>query len=595
MERRLVAILAADVVGYSRLMGEDEAGTLSTLSRLRKDLIEPLIAEHSGRVVKLMGDGILAEFASVVDAVSCAVAWQSGVSGSDHVPDLRFRIGVNLGDVIFEDGDIYGNGVNVAARLEGLAEPGGICLSGAVHGEVRNKLALEFEDLGEQSVKNIAEPVRAYRVVQNGGADIARPDIARPDIAPQADAEPLEQTGKPSIAVLPFDNMSGDPEQEFFVDGITEDIITALSRSRWYDVTARISTFAYKGASPDVREVARALGVNYVLEGSARTGGGRVRITVQLIDAATGNHVWADRYDRKLGDDFAIQDEIAQRVSSILSERIWQDVARNIRQKHQDTYGPYDYAFRAIELLHRLDPDDVALAEDHLAKALALDPDLLPGHLGLGFCYLLDWLFWGDPSGLALDRAYRHALKLQEIAPNDAQTYRLLSRVYNAKGMYDESWRCVERALGIDPNDGDIIANRGVFHLFKGEFDEATGWFDKVLDLHADTPHTVDIMRYWKSLACFGAGDYPAAVGLLRSFPGLDFVKNQLFSACYARMGQDDEARSRSQAVIRARPGLRLSEIGLWQAFRRDADRRHLFDALRAAGLPVYSLPEISR
>jgi len=375
LERRLAAILVADVVGYSRLMGEDEEGTLASLSHLRKDLIEPLIAEHHGRVVKLMGDGILVEFASVVDAVNCAVVWQKDMAEED----LRFRIGVNIGEIIIEDGDIYGNGVNVAARLEPLADPGGICLSGSVHDEVKHKLKLVFEDLGEQTVKNIEEPVRAYRVVLDGGVDMT----------PRTpDATPAKPSGKPSVAVLPFDSMSEDPEQESFVDGVTEDIITALSRTRWYDVTARNSTFTYKGKSPDVRDVGKALGVNYVLEGSVRKSGNKMRITVQLIDAATGNHVWADRYDRGADDEFALQDEIARRVSSALNERIWQDVAQNFGQKAAEDYVAYDYAFSGIKLIHKIDPIAVVQAEEYLLKALEFDPDLFPGNLGLGFCKL---------------------------------------------------------------------------------------------------------------------------------------------------------------------------------------------------------------
>ena len=414
MERRLAAILAADVVGYSHLMGADEVGTLERLTRLRMERIEPLIATHRGRVFKLMGDGILAEFASVVDAVSCAVAWQRGVA----VEDLRFRIGINLGDVIAEDGDIYGNGVNVAARLESLSDPGGICLSGNVHDEVRDKLDLAFQNMGAQTVKNIAEPVRAYRIVLDAAAPAKTPRPMTP------------HSGKPALAVLPFNNMSGEASQEGFADGITEDIITALSRSYAFDVTARTSTFAYKGKSPDIRDVARALGVGYVLEGSVRRSGSRARITVQLIDASSGNHVWADRYDRGLDDEFAVQDEIAQRISSILTERVWQDVARSISQKRRQDYDAYDHAFRGLELLHRLDPVSMAQAQNDLQAALDLDPDLFYGHLGLGFSYTIASSFWGDPDGAQMEKAHHHALRAAEIAPEAAQTYRLLSRTH---------------------------------------------------------------------------------------------------------------------------------------------------------------------
>jgi adenylate cyclase len=568
LERRLAAILAADVVGYSRMMGADETGTLARLSALRRDRIEPLIAEHRGRVFKLMGDGILAEFPSVVDAVACAVAWQKAMAGED----LLFRIAVNLGDVIADEGDVYGNGVNVASRLEALADPGGICLAGTVHGEVRHKLDLRFEDMGEQRIKNIDEPVRVYRVTLDGGA------ATRPVTAPSA-------TGKPSVAVLPFNNMSGDPDQEFFADGITEDIITALSRTRWYHVTARNSTFAYKGQSPDIRDVAKALGAGYVLEGSVRKGGNRARITVQLIDAATGNHIWANHYDRSLDDAFAVQDEIAQRISSILAERIWQDIARHIGAKQPADYGSWDHALRGIELLHRLEPEAVAEAEDHFLKALELDPDHHFGHLGLGFCYL-SRAFWGDPDGDRIDKAFDHALRLKEIAPDDAQTYRLLSRLYAAKGMFAEAWACVERALRINPHDGDIIGNRAVYHLFDGDFAAAVEWLDKVLELHADTPHTMDIMRYWKALALFGAKDYVAATALLGGITGLNFLKAELLAPCYARLGDTARAKAKTAELLRMHPDVHLSHVGLWKAFRHEADRQHLLEAMREAGFP---------
>jgi len=412
MQRRLAAILAADLVGYSRLMQADEVGTLARLQALRRDQIEPLIAGHRGRIVKLMGDGILAEFPSVVDAVACAVAWQEALTGDA----MQFRIAVNLGDIIVDEDDIYGDGVNIASRLEPLAEPGGICVSGTVHGEVHRKLDLEFEDMGEHRVKNIDGPIRAYRVVL-GGTGRQSGDSAQ-------SAPPT--VGKPAIAVLPMDNMSGDPEQAFFADGITEDIITALSHSRWFNVTARNSSFAFRGRSQDIREVARQLGVDYVLEGSVRKGGNRVRITVQLIDAATGSHTWANRYDRSLDDEFAAQDEIAQRISLILTERIWQDVARNIAGKQPADYSAWDHTLKGVELLHHLEPEMVDLATNHLHQALALDPGNHLAHLARGF--------WGDRDGDRIEKAEFHALRAKEIAPDDAQSYRLLSRVYAGKG-----------------------------------------------------------------------------------------------------------------------------------------------------------------
>ncbi len=578
MERRLAAILAADVVGYSRLMGADEAGTLTRLKALRRDLVQPSITKRKGRVVKLMGDGLLAEFPSVVEAVQCAVDIQNAMPGREpDLPDDRriaLRIGVNLGDIIVEGSDIYGDGVNVAARLEALAAPGGICISGTVMDHVKDKLDLGFRDLGEQKVKNIGRPVHVF----------GWPEAA--ELSAGSSADGTDPSGKPSIAVLPFSNMSGGTDQEAFVDGLTEDIITALSRVRWYDVKARNSTFAYKGTSPDVREVGHALGAGYVLEGSVRKGGKSVRITAQLIEAESGNHVWADRFDRDLDDEFAIQDEIAQRVSSILGERIWQDVAKHIGQKRENDYTAYDYAYSAIDMLHRLEPADIVLARDRLLKALELEPDLHTCHLALGFCYLVDGLYLGDAEGRAIEQAHAHAMKVLEAAPEDAQTYRLLSRTYWAQGLHAEAWQSVQRALRMNPNDGDIIANRGVYHLFMGEFDTAQEWIDKVLVVHDETPHTVDIMHHWKAMASFGSGDYEESLAELGKISGLRYLKHLGLAACHAQQGDLDRAGASIEFILEARPDLRLSTLRFWQLFWRESDREHFRDALRKSGLP---------
>ncbi len=347
MERRLAAILAADVVGYTRLMGRDEEGTLQRLTQLREDILEPLVTEHGGRIVKLMGDGFLVEFASVVDSVTCALAWQEMVSeheaGEDTENRILFRIGINLGDIIIEESDIYGDGVNIAARLEGLSNPGGICLSGDSYRQTKGKVDAEFGDMGEQTLKNVEAPVRVYRIVSSSEIVEQKPgeqsELALPD--------------KPSIAVLPFDNMSGDPDQEYFVDGIAEDIITALSKVSGLFVIARNSTFTYKGQAVNMQEVSTALGVKYVLEGSVRKAGGRVRITAQLIEGASSGHLWAERYDRELVDIFAVQDEVTQQIVNALEVQLGSGESERMVKHETGDLRCYDRLLRGRELFMR--------------------------------------------------------------------------------------------------------------------------------------------------------------------------------------------------------------------------------------------------
>ena len=368
VERKLTAILAADVAGYSRLMGADEVGTLNRLRTHRRELIDPKIAEHKGRIVKTTGDGILIEFPSVVEAVACAVAVQQGMAQRNTVipadQRIEFRVGINLGDIIVEDDDIHGDGVNVAARLEGLAEPGGVCVSAIVHDQVQGRLDCAFEDTGDQNLKNIARPVRVYRVLADRmTAPAASPVLPLPD--------------KPSIAVLPFQNMSGDAEQEYFVDGMVEEIITALSRIRWLFVIARNSTFTYKGQAVDVKLVGRELGVRYVLEGSVRKGGGRVRITAQLIEAATGAHLWADRFDGSLEDVFDLQEKVASSVVGVIEPALQAaEAARSVNRPTTDLTA-YDLYLRAyavaISSASRF-PEALAL----MSQAIARDPNYGP-------------------------------------------------------------------------------------------------------------------------------------------------------------------------------------------------------------------------
>ena len=369
MERRLAAILVADVVGYSRLIRVDEEGTIAALKALRADLVDPKLAEHHGRIVKLMGDGMLAEFPSVVDAVRAAVETQLAVTEHNSAlpEDMRieFRIGINLGDVLIDGDDIHGDGVNVAARLEGLAETGGICVSGKVYEEVRDRTTFAFEDLGDQEVKNIDRPVRVWRWITEAGMMAS--------VSTKTD-EPLPLPDKPSIAVLPFENMSGDVEQEYFAGGIAEDIITALSRVGWFFVIARNSSFAFKGRAGDVKQVARELGIRYVLEGSVRKGGARLRVSAQLIDATTGNHIWADRYDGGLDDVFDLQDRITESVVGAIEPKLRHFEIDRALRKQPNSLDAYDYVLRASAHLAAFRKSDYQAARPLLAKAIELEP-----------------------------------------------------------------------------------------------------------------------------------------------------------------------------------------------------------------------------
>jgi adenylate cyclase len=382
VERRLAAILAVDVAGYSRLMGEDEEGTLAALRAARPELGDPKITEHRGRIVKTTGDGLLVEFASVVDAVRCAVEVQREMADRNApVPAgrrIEFRMGVNVGDIIIEDGDIFGDGVNIAARLEALAEPGGICISAAAREQVRDKLDFSFEDMGEQQVKNIARPVRTHRIVVGS--------TAQPISAAAAVAAQPSLPDKPSLVVLPFQNMSGDPEQEYFADGIVEEITTGISRLPWLFVIARNSSFTYKGKAVDVKQVARELGVRYVLEGSVRKPANRVRITAQLIDTTSGTHIWADRFDGALDDIFELQDQVASGVVGAIEPKLRQSEIERATRKPTESLDAYDLYLRALAAFHPQTSEGVEDAIRQVERALEIDPSYAPAAALAAFC-----------------------------------------------------------------------------------------------------------------------------------------------------------------------------------------------------------------
>jgi len=443
VERRLVAIMAADVVGYSRLMGEDEEGTLAALKAIRRELTEPKIAENRGRIVKTTGDGLLVEFPSVVDAVRCAVEVQREMAlRNAEVPEARrieFRIGINLGDVIIDEHDIYGDGVNVAARLEALADPGGICVSRVVRDQVRDKLDFAFEDMGDQQVKNIARPVHVWRIRLGGTTAVPSALLPMPD--------------KPSLAVLPFQNMTGDVEQDYFVDGIVEEITTAISRLPWLFVIARNSSFTYKGRAVDVKQVARELGVRYVLEGSVRKGGDKVRITGQLIDAVTGTHLWADRFDGSLDDIFELQDEVASRVACAIE--LWMA-------------GWTLSGFTS----------ERATAKNVIDRALTLNPSSAHAWVARGLVSVFQ-----DRPDQAIE-ALERAIRLNPLDPWGGRAFRSpLAMAHFAAGRYEDAIRWADRALAAQPDYRPALRIKAACSAYLDRMEEARDWLGRVLEI----------------------------------------------------------------------------------------------------------------
>jgi TolB-like protein/class 3 adenylate cyclase len=445
LQRRLAAILSADVVGYSRLMGLDEAGTLSRLNALRRELIDPSIAAHSGRIVKLMGDGALVEFASAVDAVTCAIEIQRQLrerdaAGSETSP-IKFRIGINVGDIIIEDDDILGDGVNIAARIEGVAEPGGIALSEDAWRQVQGKVTANFVDSGEHTLKNIARPVRVYRI-ELGGEDTIHPSATAPSVP-----------DKPSIAVLPFQNMSGDPEQDYFADGMVEDIVTGLSRIKWLFVIARNSSFVYRGKAVDVRQVGRELGVRYVLEGSVRKTGNRVRITVQLIEAKTGAHLWADRFDGLLEDVFNLQDQITDSVVGIVEPSLRHSEIERSRRKRPGSLDAYDLYLRAFPHVSQMTPAEARIGTVFLEEALKLDPNYGAAHALMALRH--DICFIHEPGYVESERVagLSHARAVIDSGSDDTTALALAALALAHLGRdYDAALTAIARALSLNPS-----------------------------------------------------------------------------------------------------------------------------------------------
>jgi adenylate cyclase len=579
VERRLAAILAADVAGYSRLMGIDEEGTLASLKTHRRELLDPTIAEHRGRIVKTTGDGALVEFPSAVDAIRCAIDIQRAMAARNaSIPEdrrIEFRIGINVGDIIIDEGDIYGDGVNIAARVEALAKPGAVYVSEYAYQQIKGKVALDFLDMGEQRLKNIALTMRVYGV--------------RLGAAGQTPAESLALPDKPSIAVLAFQNMSGDPEQEHFADGIAEDIITALSKVRWLFVIARNSSFAYKGRPADIKQISRELGVRFVLEGSVRKVGSRVRITGQLIEATTGTHLWAERYDRDLTDIFAVQDEITESVAAAIEPAMAKAERQRVSRKPPDSLDAWEAYHRGLWHFLNQEPNENQQAKGFFRRAIELDSGFAAGHYALALCNIWDgWVYASRPMedcvGIARPLAQR-ALALDDA---DSMSHFVMGFVLWMSGDVQGGRSELEQAISLNPNHAWAIGELGGLHCNDGRPNEAFAALSKAMRA---SPHDflMWIWMLWLAATHFYAGNFHAAVDaadrLIRFRPDKSNAY-RFKAAALGHLGQIEEANRALKMAVEVSPQNFEYFVRKRPAWMRAVDHDLQIEGLRKAGLP---------
>jgi TolB-like protein/class 3 adenylate cyclase len=586
IERRLAAVLAADVAGYSRLMGRDEEGTLAQLKTFRKTLLDPTIAKHRGRIVKTTGDGLLVEFASAVDAARCAFEVQREMSRQNaDVPQdgrIEFRIGIHIGDIIFDDNDIFGDGVNIAARLEGIADPGGVCISDDAQRQIRGKVEFGFDDMGLQTLKNIAEPIRAWRM-QIGDASAAA--LSKKSSA--GSSQPLALPDKPSIAVLPFQNMSGDPEQEYFADGMVEDIITALSRFKSLFVIARNSSFTYKGKAVDIKQVGRELGVRYVLEGSVRKAGNRVRITGQLIEAATGRHLWVDKFDGALEDVFGLQDQITTSVVGLLAPTLEQAEIERAKQKPTERLDSYDLYLRGMALVNKR--GSFREAREFFKKAFERDQEFGAAYAMAASTLMFEQAVSGVPLTPELRTdAIRLAHLGSRVGSNDAFTLARSGHVLTYIGReYDRGASMVEQAVALNPNLATAWHSRGWVTLMCGEAERAIESFDRMIRLSP-----LDQLRItaWNgsSFALFSLRRYEE--GCATALKSMQVVEDAHTLVAYIvngmGAGRPEEARETVARLLKLQPDFRASHVQEAFPVRSPDERDRMTSALREAGLP---------
>jgi adenylate cyclase len=581
--RRLAAILAADVAGYSRLIGTDEDGTLQALKAIRDELIDPTLAAHNGRLVKTTGDGLLVEFSSVVDALRCATEIQAGMAEREvSAPTdkrIEYRIGIHQGDIVVEDGDLFGDGVNVAARLEALAEPGGICVSARVQEDAVGKLDLAFEDLGEQALKNIARPVRVHRVATRAVSATAQvtPAIALPD--------------KPSVAVLPFTNMSADPDQEFIADGIAEDVITALSRYPSLFVIARNSSFTYKGRAVDVKAVGRELGVRYVLEGSLRKAGNRIRVTAQLVEAETGNHVWAERYDRDLADIFAVQDEITEAVTVSIAPAIAQAEQQRAIRKPPESLDAWAAYQRGLWHISKANADDNEVAQAFFQSAIDLDDNFSGGYVGLALTRIHSAITFAT-CGLAEVQPLAESLAMRAVALDAANAEARICRsvTLSLRGDLAGALSEADRAVALCPNLASAHARRGTELIWSGEPKKGIAALEIALRLDPRSP------TRWRDLLFVATGHYhcreyeaavETAMEAIRSYPGYPLPYRWL-AAALGQLGRLAEAREALEKALEKAVAVAPASFDLYVRNRvpwvRPEEHAHMVEGLRKAG-----------
>lgn len=626
MERRLAAILAADVVGYSRLMGEDEAGTLSALNAHRKELIEPKVRQYNGRIVKLMGDGALMEFPSAVDAVAFAVEAQCAMAErNEGIPATRqivYRIGINVGDIIIEDDDIFGDGVNIAARLEALAEPGGICVARNVLNQVKGKLDLTFKLLGKRKVKNIAQPVTAHRVLLDDKADKLRTEVQTAASArsgwqayaaaalvlllvaaggiiwwqpwqPSEEPTRVETTAeaqlpdKPSIAVLPFANLSNDKEHEYFSDGISEDLITDLSKISGLIVVARNSTFSYKGQAVDIRKIAVDLGVQYVVEGSVRRVGGRVRITAQLIDAKTGYHVWAERYDRELKDIFELQDDVREKIVSALAVKLTPSQTELLSHWNRIGVEAYDLFLRGIEQEGFFTKQANLRSREYFKSVKEMEPGFAEAQSRLASAYDIAAIMgWSDDPKEDLHRAALIAQKAVSLDDSVPYAHWALARIYTHLYRHKEAIASLEKAISLAPNYADAYAYLALVYNYAGEAAKGLDATDKALKLNPKAPYWY---YYARGLSLYLLEQYEKAITvLLRSVEANQNViwARQYLIAAYGHIGDVEEAQWQIDELSAQGYEVTISSLGKLSSIRDERYLARYLEDLRAAGVP---------